>query len=288
MKILIFFQLFFLITLPYIVFGETNIENNQEIYGKWEKENGPYIIKGKATIPQNRTLVIEKGVIIKLKTGTYNNVNDINFDIGFISVEGNIIVNGTKEEPVIFTRNANSGSWGIIYINSKNPNNTFNYAIIEFANKIENMSKDSSDNRGAVTLVNSMSNFYNCIFRNNNCFGLLLYINSNCNVSYNTFFNNGLGIAKWFNSFINIDNSIFWDNDNTFWGYDDSTFLINHSLIQIKNTEDDYTERVINDMGGNIINVDPLFVNNSCMILNNKSPCIGISSERRTIGAFQN
>jgi hypothetical protein len=277
-----------------MAFTEVIFEKNQEIFGNWVKENNPYLINGKVTIPKGKTLTIERGVIIKLRTGSYNNYMDINFDLGFINVEGNIIVNGTKNEPVLFTRNGNRGYWGIIFINSQNPNNLFNYSIIEYGNKIENININSEDNRGVISLYESMCNFNNCIFRNNNCFGILQVSKANCIISYCTFFNNGTGIVKWFDSYISIENSIIWENGSSFWDYGTfdvdslktkSTIMVKNSIIQYSDEE---LSRLFMDMGGNKFNVNPLFDNESCINLKFNSPCKGMSTDKKTIGAFQN
>jgi hypothetical protein len=268
----------------------TEIENNEEIYGVWNKENSPYIINGIAIVPQGKELIIEKGVIIKLKTGTYVDYTDINFDMGLIIIEGNIKANGTKSEPIIFTRNGNRGNWGIIYINSNDRSNIFNYTIFEYANKIENISKDSEDNRGTVSLYESKCEFDNCLFRNNSCFSILEIVGANCDVSYCTFSNNGAGIVTWFDSYVTVDNSIFWENGSTFFSYTSSwssPIEISYSLIQDNNDDGIKTREMITDNGGNVFNINPSFTDDNYMVLSKNSPCNKMSSNGGKIGAFQ-
>ncbi len=124
----------------------------------WTKENNPYIIDiGGLIILPNATLTIEPGVIIQFS--------------GFnLFVNGNLIVNGTEEEPVVFTsRCENStlcsphpGDWGAIQVEG-NGKLIMNYTVVKYGGN------DEGDNQGGAIAItdNAQVNINNSILTNN-------------------------------------------------------------------------------------------------------------------------
>jgi hypothetical protein len=114
------FKLLFAVLLCYYlpVFAETHLSEN--IGGQTLNSAGsPYIVESDLTIPVNSQVVIKPGTVILFRSFTG------------INVYGSVLVEGTKDNPVIFTsindanynENAeqlpNSFDWNGIYINEK-------------------------------------------------------------------------------------------------------------------------------------------------------------------------
>jgi len=112
--------------------AETIIENLESVYGTWTADNSPYIIEGEAIVPQDSTLIIEPGVVVKLKTGTEHSYGAPGFDYGFLRVYGKIIAEGTITDTITFTRNETTGSWGIIYLDEADTASSFKYCKFEY------------------------------------------------------------------------------------------------------------------------------------------------------------
>lgn len=86
----------------------------------WTAAESPYILSGDLYIPAERSLIIDKGVTIKIQpttSGYSDGTNTSKVDIG---VEGTLMIQGTEAAPVSITSNASSprsGDWqGIIFI----------------------------------------------------------------------------------------------------------------------------------------------------------------------------
>ncbi|MDO9399192.1 MAG: hypothetical protein Q7T79_00680 [bacterium] len=92
-------------------------------------ENNPYIIEENFLVPENITLTINPGVIIWVKTK----------NIG-LTVDGTLIINGTKENPVKFTSSnkvPQLGDYGqALLINKTSKNTVLDNVIFEYGDKI--------------------------------------------------------------------------------------------------------------------------------------------------------
>lgn len=66
-----------------------------EVSGTWTRENSPYIIGDDVTVPENKTLTIEPGVIVYIDT-TYGN-SRIN-----MLVRGSLIADGSESDSILF------------------------------------------------------------------------------------------------------------------------------------------------------------------------------------------
>ena len=107
----------------------------------------PYLIIGNLVVDENETLTIESGTTIYIHRNPNRKVNNEVFIDGFFIVDGTILVNGTKEKPVVFRGdrldNVNysppvpydkiPGQWGEIWIRHTSKNNILNYAYVRNA-----------------------------------------------------------------------------------------------------------------------------------------------------------
>ena len=152
------------------------------------KDKSPYIITGDVFI--NKKLQIEPGV--KVKFSTYKLVVN--------GILGEIKVNGTKSEPVLFELNNSSNG---IYIRSNN-NNVIDNAVIEFAST-RAISIDSEQNG---TMANGV--ILNSVVRNNPV-GIWVN-NSTIKISNSTISKNNTGVQSVFNSRVEISQSDIFDN----------------------------------------------------------------------------
>jgi len=110
-------------SLPYKIVAE----EGQTV--RWKKDK-PYVIYGYATIDENAKLIIEAGTQIYLHKGAGL----------WVSPDGCLHVDGTKEEPVVFqgdrrafANQADYAQWDKIWINEGSQDNIINYAIIKNA-----------------------------------------------------------------------------------------------------------------------------------------------------------
>lgn len=95
------------------------------LFGKFEKESGPFLIKGSIIVPAGQVLEFGPGCKVYV-SGDYTT----------ITVFGQILVKGTREEPVIFQsakQRPNPWDWDRIYIRSRN-RSSFEHCIIRHSN----------------------------------------------------------------------------------------------------------------------------------------------------------
>lgn len=84
-----------------------------------KKEKSPYVIKQNTTIKKGVTLTIEEGVQIHFK-------QDIN-----IECYGNIIANGTAENPITFMPDNTANNWGYIYFYKSSEKGILKHTILK-------------------------------------------------------------------------------------------------------------------------------------------------------------
>lgn len=91
-----FFVLFTCLFLPLAVQAETHLKATDLEYGGYlAKDRSPYVLDESIYIPDNYELKIDKGVtIISTSTNEYG-------DRSILSIDGDLVVNGTPAEPVI-------------------------------------------------------------------------------------------------------------------------------------------------------------------------------------------
>ncbi|MCI1779470.1 MAG: hypothetical protein LKI53_05875 [Bacteroidales bacterium] len=114
--------------------------------------NTTYTLRGACLIKDGGKLYIPAGTIIKAEEGFAN----------YMLVErgGQIFINGTAANPVVFTANSDSpyaGFWGGLIINGKAPisgvNQSGNEGSTEIAKDIKYGGNDEADNSGTITYV---------------------------------------------------------------------------------------------------------------------------------------
>ena len=139
-KIKITFALTLLIAMN--CFGQTTITDNTNINGNWTVANSPYIIEGRAIVPNGQTLTIEPGVEIRLRSSASPTPSWFDYgsgNVGVIRVQGEIIANGTSSNPILFTRD-NTGFWGTILMDGNAATtSSFTNCIIEYAKESTNV-----------------------------------------------------------------------------------------------------------------------------------------------------
>jgi parallel beta-helix repeat protein len=202
----------------YYGFGQTTIPDNTNISGNWTLANSPYIIEGRAIVPNGQTLTIEPGVEIKLTSSTSYLSSWFNYsaaNVGIIRVQGEIIANGTSINPILFTRN-NTGNWGSIIIDQNaSTTSSFTNCIIEYANETREVTGIASPLTfdGGISLFKTSITFKNNELRNNRVNGIYVQeVTTAFEFSNNLIFGNGANGAVIQQSIANGINNIFYNN----------------------------------------------------------------------------
>lgn len=199
--------------------AQTTIADNTNIGGTWTVTNSPYIIQGRAIIPEDSTLVIQPGVVVKFtsSTGSFAPFWDYTAaNIGVLRVKGKIVALGTTTDSITFTHNgAASGYWGCVLVDSTaDTTSQFQYCKFEYAKYTRNVPGITSvvSFGGALSFFGLNLSVSNCTFANNadagiNCFETDEIEISNCNIS-----NNGFYGLYAFKSNIKLINSVVTGN----------------------------------------------------------------------------
>jgi hypothetical protein len=102
-----------------------------DVSGVWEK-NSTYTVEGHMVVPEGESLTIEEGVTVIMANPALATE---------IIVNGNLYIQGTKDNPVLFTvhdsvrtaENVMAGLWGGILCNTSSEEVLINYAIFEYS-----------------------------------------------------------------------------------------------------------------------------------------------------------
>ncbi|OQX73710.1 MAG: hypothetical protein B6D64_13580 [Bacteroidetes bacterium 4484_276] len=215
MKIITF--LLSLLLIGNFIYGQTTIEDGEEVSGVWTVANSPYTVMGEAIILQDETLTIEAGVEVKFKIGDIFNYQNANFDAGILRVNGKLVAQGTELDPIVFTRDGSEGNWGIIYFSETSDATTIiEYCEIEYGKWVENLIVEQAYFYGAVSFYEAGAIINNNIFTNNSGAGIACYSNSNCTITNNELSYNSYGVSCEY-SIPNItDNTA---SNNTSYGF---------------------------------------------------------------------
>lgn len=303
--------LFFLIVNTVQIFSDTMILD-KEIYGNWTKKDSPYLIQGEVIIPKDKTLTIEPGVTIKLKTSYNDDYSSPKFDIGFLRINGRLIAEGTIIEPIIFTRYKDtkygSDNWGTILFNTDYEDSIIEYCRIEYSNRVVNVLSEINGFWGAISFYKSKAIIKNNIFINNT-YAAISCINSSPNIINNFIINRNhkafAGIHCKNLSYPKIiNNTIVCQNGRAIVCYNSVPVVLNSIIFVNGNSgsrvfpqyrpnilfsliKTNKTREIYRDMGNNIIEEDPQFVNinNNNFKLKEKSPCLRAGYKNMDIGA---
>jgi len=199
----------------------THIWEN-EVSGTWDVAGSPYIVMGPLNVPDGETLIIEPGVVVKFNTTEMFLIN------------GCIIAEGTKEQPILFTALDHSVRWGRMGWDqppTTNATSKLKHCIFEYAYAYNHENIPAVNSGGAIA-VNNYNNIEinHCLFRHNLADkpgeynptgGAILLIESSFQISHCIFHDNQAGhggaIAITTNSNPIIDNCVFYNNEAIHW-----------------------------------------------------------------------
>ena len=200
-----------------LVYGQTTIEDGEEVSGSWTVANSPYNILGEAIVPQGSTLTIEAGVEVKFKTGDIYNYGNANFDLGFMRVNGKLVAQGDEANTILFTHSEVDGNWGLIYFSeTSDPTSIIEYCQFEYGKWIEYLIAEQDYFYGVLSFYESSATINNNVFTNNGGAGVACYSNSNCDISNNEFLGNSFGVSCEY-SIPNISDNTA--SNNTSYGF---------------------------------------------------------------------
>ncbi len=260
-----------LLTLvAYYSFGQTTIPDSTDVSGNWTLANSPYIIEGRAIVPNGQTLTIEPGVEIRLKSSTSPTPSWFDYgsgNVGVIRVQGEIIANGTTTNPILFTRN-NTGFWGTILIDENAADtSSFSNCIIEYAKESRNVTGITSlvSFNGGISVFKSTVSINQNEFRNNNINGLYIReVTNSFDFSNNTFHDNGSNGSVIEQSTVNAINNTYFNNSISATGYVSAIRSTNSSVYLVGNlihNNDDFG--IFTSGGGNHYVVNNTIFGNS-------------------------
>lgn len=105
--------------LNFGVKAQTIIADSVVVSGSWSLSGSPYIVQGRAIVPQGQTLVIDAGVQVRFASNTaiYNDAiwdPDTNI-VGSLRVNGRLIAKGTVSDSIEFIADG-QGYWGSVFL----------------------------------------------------------------------------------------------------------------------------------------------------------------------------
>ena len=212
------------------------------VSGTWTLEDSPVYIEGPVTVENGQTLEIEPGVRVATR-GTYS-----------ITVEGNILAEGTADNPIMFTASNPNITWdGLDYegqnIVSANPS-VFDHCIFQYGQA----QGGGEYNSGGIFAVRNYNNLeiYNSTFRHNmadlysttyvTCGGAVALWNASPFIQKCIFYDNYAldyagAILAYMGSEPIISNCLFYNNESPKGGalayYENSSgVLINNTIVE--------------------------------------------------------
>lgn len=234
------FFVFFSLVVAHVLPAQTYINDGQQVYGTWTKSSSPYIIKGEAIVPEGKTLIIESGVTVKFKTGNdyyYCNyiegkyVKNVNFDRGFLRVQGTLKAEGTAQDSILFTRHGEEGKWGVISFENSTGENVINYCIVEHSLYINYNMFDSNTSKGALSFIKSKGIISNSTMRYSEA-GIMVEHSSDIIVQFNTIHNCKHGLSIGHSAVANIKNNIIFNNSTNCYIYYTKLSMTNCTFYQ--------------------------------------------------------
>ncbi|HEX2865860.1 MAG TPA: right-handed parallel beta-helix repeat-containing protein [Ignavibacteriales bacterium] len=249
-----------------------------KVSGTLTPDHSPYRVSGIIEVDSMSTLTIEPGVSIYFS------------DSAGLVVKGKLVAQGTREQPVFFTKDNDNSSWnGIQFINTRN-NSQLSFAIIE---EIYINTSGTLD-IGAVNLENSSVTIHNSIIRHTHSpqGGGICLISSTAEIKNNVFMDNhaayfGGAILAVNTDLVFINNSAYMNSSENYGG---GLVIRNAGISQIENNifyknsgqSGDPGVAFSGDSSKSIIKynftgygvVSPLFISDTDMHLLQDSPCI--------------
>lgn len=231
------------------IYADT-IPDNSSIFGIWAKENSPYIIMGEVSVPVDSTLIIEPGVIVQLKSSTYDSSFYYStLGVGLMKVYGKIVAIGTENDSIVFTRNG-FGYWGSIsFLHFTEEPNVFKFCKVSYGKSIYDDPGGPNNYIGGIAIHGTNAILENSLFEYNPNGISTSYSNivtKNCCMRYN-----GTGISN-FNSISYIENNIVFDNQNEGISSHTSISLIASNLIE-DNLQGIHSYESLDTISNNII-----------------------------------
>ena len=106
----------------------------------WKEVDSPIIINDCFVVPEGSKLTIEPGVIVKFKSSeNIEQVDDFYYDnlnVGMLHIKGRLIAEGTEQDSILFTRDGDSGKWGIIWFQTSDTLSIMKNCLIEAHNNL--------------------------------------------------------------------------------------------------------------------------------------------------------
>ncbi len=154
-----------------------------------ETWSGEMILKDTVTVPAGRSLIVEKGTLIRVPAGQA------------VKIEGSLVINGINEQEVIMTSNSSPMEWQGLFIAPGNGQILLQYVIIKEA--VKGITLDQryarldhlliEENGAGIHLNNSSPMISNCLIRNNRLFGIKEDGQCTPDLTNNSFSNNQAG-----------------------------------------------------------------------------------------------
>lgn len=261
-------------------YAQTVIRNGEKVSGTWTPKGSPYIIMGEATVPVGSKLKIKPGTIIRFKTGENRDYGYPEFDLGFLRVNGVIKASGSKEKPVVFTRQGDDGYWGVVQLHSRQNGSILKGCRFEYGYYIRGIVPDDNAT-GVLSVYEGTAEITNCLIVNNGWAGINCKQGANPVVMNCTVALNNYGIECNSASSPTIINTIVWGNESdNFFINGGSLPLISYSLIE----DSDFPFGLV-DGGNNLPGKNPRFEDFLKFRLLPDSPCIKAGKDQKNIGA---
>jgi hypothetical protein len=271
-------------------FAQTTIAAGDEVSGTWTTKGSPYIVEGEAIVPEGKTLTIQAGVEVHFKggyaedyiweDGEYN----LDFDRGFLRVNGKLVAQGSKKKMVKFMLdpNAEEGArWGGIVFEFSKEENLLKYCQISNTHYIRYVSIDDNAT-GAVTFIDSKGTLEYCVI-SNSWSGVNCKQGSSPTLNHVTLAANEYGLETNTESSPDVTNSIIYGNGENFYVNGDSEPSFSHCLIGDKRVPEG-----ADNVGDNLFKKNPEFTNadEGDFSISKKSPARKAGSDKKNMGAL--
>ena len=266
----------FLILLSSGLCSQTFIADRTEVSGTWSKKGSPYYVDGQAIIPEGKTLVIKPGTVVKFRTCNVHDINDDGFNCGYLRVNGILVAKGKSSDFITFTRDGNTGFWGIVYIDSRQSGNILEYCRVEYSYFVRHII--TLDNAtGGFTFHSSTGTVRNCLLVDNGWTGINCKQDSRVMVENCVIANNNYGIECNSGSTAMVTSTIIWQNNQAVFINGEGSVEISYSLYQDNEPEDGMV-----DNGFTLWEVDPMLTSDYRLM--ESSPCIKRGIKGKNIG----